>query len=30
MTLELAYDKNKLYKILDFWSEDMLNFDFLE
>ena len=26
----LAYNKNKLYKIADYWSRDMLNFDFLE
>ena len=26
----LAYNKDKLYKTLDYWSIDMLNFDFLE
>ena len=26
----LAYNKNILYKTLDNWSRDMLNFDFLE
>ena len=30
MVLNLAYDKNKLYETLDFWSRDMLNFDLLE
>ena len=25
-----AYNKSKLYNILDYWSRDMLNFDFLE
>ena len=24
------YNKNKLYKTLDYWSRDILNFDFLE
>ena len=28
--LNLAYNKNKLYKTLDYWSGDTLNFDFLE
>ena len=28
--LPLDNDKNKLYTILDNWSKDMLNFDFLE
>ena len=28
--LILAYNKNKLYKTLGYWSKDMLNFDFLE
>ena len=26
----LAYDKNKLYKTLDYSFRDMINFDFLE
>ena len=26
----LPYNKNKLYKILDYWSSDMLNFHFSE
>ena len=26
----LAYNKSKLYKNLDYWSRDMVNFDFLE
>ena len=26
----LAYDKNKLHKTLDYWSKNMINFDFLE
>ena len=26
--LNLAYNKNKLYKTLDYWSRDMLNFNF--
>ena len=30
MALHVAYNKNKLYGILDYWSTDMLNFDFLE
>ena len=30
IVLKLAYLKNKLYKTLDFWSRDMLNFNFLE
>ena len=30
MVLNLAYDKNKLYETLDFWSRDMVNFDLLE
>ena len=29
-SLILAYDKNKLYKTLDDWSRDMINFDILE
>ena len=29
-TLNLACNKNKLYKTLDHWSRDMLNLDFLE
>ena len=28
--LNLAYNKNKLYVTLDYWSRDMLNFDFLK
>ena len=28
--VNLAYNKNKLYKTLDCWSRDLLNFDFLE
>ena len=28
--LNLAYNESKLYKTLDFWSWDMLNFNFLE
>ena len=30
MTLKFAYNKNELYKTLDYSSRDMLNFDFLE
>ena len=30
IALHLAYNKNKLDKTLDYWSRDMLNFDFLE
>ena len=30
LALNLAYNKNKLYKTLGYWSRDMLNFDFLE
>ena len=30
IALNLAYNKNKLYKTLDYCSRDMLNFDFLE
>ena len=26
----LAYNKHKLYKTLDYWSRDMLNFSFSE
>ena len=29
IAINLAYDKNKLYKTLDYWSRDMLNFSFL-
>ena len=29
-TFHLTYNKNKLYKTLDYWSRDMLNFDNLE
>ena len=28
--LKLTYNKSKLYKTLDYWSRDMLNFDFLK
>ena len=30
IALNLAHNKGKLYKTLDYWSIDMLNFDFLE
>ena len=30
IALKLAFTRNKLYKTLDYWSRDMLNFDFLE
>ena len=30
MALNLAYNKNKLYKTLDYWSRDILNFNFVE
>ena len=30
IALNLAYDKNKLYKTLDYWSRDMLNLNFSE
>ena len=30
IALSLAYNKNKLYKTLGYWSRDMLNFGFLE
>ena len=30
IALNLAYNKKKLYKYLDYWSRDMLNFYFLE
>ena len=30
MALNLAYNKNKLYKTLDYWSRDMLNLSFSE
>ena len=30
IALNLAYNKSKLYKTLDYRSRDMLNFDFLE
>ena len=26
----MAYNKNKLFKALDYWSRNMLSFDFLE
>ena len=29
-SLNLTYNKNKLYKTLDYWSRDMLNFNFSE
>ena len=29
-TLHLADNENKLHEALDYWSRDMLNFDFLE
>ena len=28
--LNLAYNKNKMYKTLDYWSRDMIKFDLLE
>ena len=30
IALNLPYSKNKLYKTLDYWSRDMLNFNFSE
>ena len=30
IALNLAYNKNKLNKTLEYWSRDTLNFDFLE
>ena len=30
IALNLAYNKNKLYRTLDYWSRDLLDFDFLE
>ena len=30
IALKLAYNRNKLLKTLDYWSWDMLNFNFLE
>ena len=30
IALKLAYNRNKLFKILHYWSRDMLNFDFLD
>ena len=30
IVLSFLYHENKLYKTLDYWSTDMLNFDFLE
>ena len=30
IALILAYNKNKLYKTLDYWSRNMFNFEFLE
>ena len=29
ISLSLVYDKHKLYKTIDYWSRDMLNFDIL-
>ena len=30
IAFNLAYNNNKLYKTLDYWSRDILNFNFLE
>ena len=30
INLHLSRNENKLYKPLEYWSKDMLNFDFLE
>ena len=30
IALKLAYNRNKLFKTLHYWSRDMLNFDFLD
>ena len=30
IALKLAYNRNKLFKTLYYWSRDMLNFDFLD
>ena len=30
IALNLEYNENKLYKTLDYWSRDMLNFNFPE
>ena len=30
IVFNFAYIKNKLYKVLDYWSKDTLNFDFIE
>ena len=30
ITLKLAYNRNKLFKALHYWSRDMLNFAFLD
>ena len=30
LALKLAYNRNKLFKTLHYWSRDMLNFDFLD
>ena len=30
IVLNLGYNKNNFYKTLDYWSRDMLNFNFLE
>ena len=29
IVLKLVYNKKKVYKTLEYWSRDMLNFDFL-
>ena len=30
IALKLAFNRNKLFKILHYWSRDLLNFDFLD
>ena len=30
IALKLAYNKNKLYKTLSYWSKEIISFDFLE
>ena len=30
IVLDLTYNKNKLYKTLEYWFKDMLNFNFSE
>ena len=30
IALKLAYNRNKLFKTLQYWSRDMLNFDILD